>query len=508
MSKKRLRLSCLRVSHTVSLLTIWLLAKSPAEQQITTVAGTGVRGYSGDGGPGIAAQINDPFGVIVGPEGDIYFCDTKNHVIRRVSRKDGSIDTVVGSGEKGYSGDGEGPLSIAMNEPYEIRFHRNGDLYWVEMMNHVVRRLDARTNLVSTIAGTGIAGFSGDGGPAKNAELNRPHSIQFNAEGTELLICDIKNHRLRKVDLASGIISTWCGNGQRQPTEDGAIVSPETPLNGPRALDLSPTGDLWLALREGNQAFRINRDTSRLEHIAGTGKKGFHVESRPALESELSGPKGLAFSPDGQAVYLADTESHTVRAIRLDREMPTLELIAGTGRKGDGPGEGSPLDCAMARLHGVGTDPVSGDLYIGDSEAHRVRRVTGLPRQAARRSLGDYSTSEFEIAGAKGRVVVPERAAPGNPWIWRCRFFGAFPSVDEALLEKGWHVVSVDVANLFGGPEAMSRFDATYQMVTRKFELSDRVVLEGFSRGGLPAINWALLHPERVAGIYLDAPVL
>lgn len=107
------------------------------------------------------------------------------------------------------------PTAAKLNEPYEVRFHRSGDLYWVEMQNHVVRKLDARSNGVSTIAGTGKKGFAGDGGAATAAELDRPHSIQFNAAGTHLYICDIGNHRIRQVDLTSGVITTWpARNGQ------------------------------------------------------------------------------------------------------------------------------------------------------------------------------------------------------------------------------------------------------------------------------------------------------
>lgn len=474
---------------------------------IRTIAGTGEKGYSGDGGPATEAQINNPYGVIVGPGGDIVFCDIDNHVIRRISRKKGTIDTLVGSGEKGYSGDGGAPLEAKMNQPYEVRFHPSGDLYWVEMPNHIVRKLDARTNLVETVAGTGEAGFSGDGGPAVEAKFERPHSIEFDATGERLFICDISNHRIRVVDLKTGIVDTWCGTGEPKPTKDGAAVGKETPLKGPRALCLSPEGDLWLALREGNQVFRIDMESEKLFHIAGTGKKGFHAETRPAKESLLSGPKGVAVSPDGKLVYLADTESHTARAIDLRDDPPTVKLIAGTGERGSGPDSPDPLKCKMNRLHGVGTDPVSGDLYIGDSEAHQVRVVEGLPGMP-RKSLGGYSTEQFQVGGRACKLAIPAEAANGKPWIWRCRFFGAFPSVDEALLAEGWHVATIDVSNLFGGPEAMDAFEKFYTEMTLKRGFSDTPVMEGFSRGGLPAMNWTIRNPEKVLGIYLDAPVL
>ncbi|MCB1231963.1 MAG: prolyl oligopeptidase family serine peptidase [Verrucomicrobiae bacterium] len=480
---------------------------SPAAE-ISTVAGTGEKAFSGDGGPGTEAKLDNPFGVVVGPEGDIYFCDTGNQCIRKISRKSGTITTVVGQGgKKGYSGDGGPPTESLCFEPYEVRFHPSGDLYWVEMQNNVVRKLDARTNTVHTVAGTGEKGFGGDGGPAVKAKLDRPHSIQFDAEGENLFICDISNHRIRRVNLESGTIDTWCGNGKAAATPDGADVSPDTPLKGPRALDVAPNGDLWLALREGNQVYRIDMKAKTLHHVAGTGKKGFDGNGGPAKDATLSGPKGVAISPDGNLVYLADTESHSIRAIDLRNDPPTLELIAGTGKKGNGPDSPDPLKCEMARNHGVGIDPVTGDLYIGDSESHKVRRVAGLPGgkpQAANESTKE----EFEFQGRKAIVVKPAKPAPGNPWMWRCRFFGAFPQADDALVARGWHVAWVDVAHLFGGPEAMEVFDAFYEHVTQTYGLSPKPVMEGFSRGGLPAVNWAIRHPDHVRGVYIDAPVL
>lgn len=475
--------------------------------EILTVAGTGEKGFAGDGGKATGARLDNPFGVIVGPEGDIYFTDTGNHCIRKISRRSGKITTVVGQGgESGYAGDGGSATEALCFEPYELRFHRNGDLYWVEMKNHLIRKMDGRTGIIHTVAGTGKQGFGGDGGPAAKALMNRPHSIQFDATFEHLLVCDIGNHRLRRIHLESGRIETWCGTGQRESTPDGAKISPETPLNGPRALDIAPNGDLWLALREGNQVYRIASDAGTLHHVAGTGKKGFDGNGGSAKSATLSGPKGVAVSPDGSLVYLADTESHSIRAIDLRNDPPTLELIAGTGKKGDGPDSPDPLHCEMARLHGVGVDPVTGDLYIGDSETHKLRRITGLPG-AKGQSSAQSTREEFEFQGRKAIVVRPAEPATGRPWIWRCRFFGAFAQADAALIDEGWHVVWIDVGNLFGGPEAMEAFDAFYDHVVKTFDLGPKPVMEGFSRGGLPAINWAIRHPDRVRAVYLDAPV-
>ncbi|MEK7834009.1 MAG: hypothetical protein AAB401_23170, partial [Acidobacteriota bacterium] len=288
------------------------LADQQPKTQIKSIAGTGQAGYSGDGEQASKAQLNNPFGVIVGADGAIYFCDTMNHVVRRIDRKS-VIATIAGSGRKGYSGDGGAATKAELNEPYEVRFDRQGNLFFVERMNHVVRRVDRRTQVISTIAGTGQPGFSGDGGAANQASMNQPHSIQFGQfDGNDdLFICDILNHRIRKVDMKTGLITTFVGTGEKKPTPDGAKIA-GTPLNGPRAIDFDRQGNLWLALREGNAVYKLDMKAGTIHHIAGTGKQGFTGNGGPAKLATLSGPKGLSIAPNGN-VYLADTESHSIR---------------------------------------------------------------------------------------------------------------------------------------------------------------------------------------------------
>jgi streptogramin lyase len=338
-----------------------------ANHTISTLAGDGQPGYSGDGGPAARARLNNPFGVVKGPDGALYICEVGNHVIRRIG-PDGIISTVAGCGRRGYSGDG-GPASQAeLNEPYEVRFDRAGNLLFVEMKNHLVRRVDAKTKVISTIAGTGQPGFSGDGGPATNARFLQPHSIQLDA-ADNLYLCDIGNHRVRRVDAKTGVVTTFAGTGAKAATPDGVKFA-EAPLHGPRALDFDQAGNLWLALREGNAVYKLDLKAGTLHHHAGTGKKGFTGHGGPARTATLSGPKGLAIGPDG-GVYLADTESHSIR--RIDLKQGTLERVAGDGVRGDGP-EGDPLSCRMARPHGVFVDR-DGSVFIGDSETHRVRVI-------------------------------------------------------------------------------------------------------------------------------------
>lgn len=340
-------------------------SQTSAQWHIETFAGTRKAGYSGDGGAAKQAQLDQPFGIVRGKDGALYICDTNNHLIRRVDRK-GIISTVAGTGKKGYSGDGGLATKAELNEPYEIRFDQHGNMFFVERLNHLVRRVDKKTKIISTIAGTGEAGFSGDDGAAKNAMLNQPHSIQFDAHG-DLFICDILNHRIRRVAMKTGIISTFAGTGEKSATPDGAKIS-GTPLFGPRAIDFDKQGNLWLALREGNAIYKFDLKKGTIHHIAGTGKKGFSGNGGAANLAELSGPKGLSIATNGD-VYFADTESHSIRMI--DLRKGTVELIAGTGERGDGA-ESDPLKCKLARPHGVFVDRDS-SVFIGDSESHRVR---------------------------------------------------------------------------------------------------------------------------------------
>jgi streptogramin lyase len=357
-----------RTFSIVILLICGLFAVGPFAEagEVVTLAGNGTSGKTGDDGPASKATVGGPFGVAIGPDNGLYICETTTHVIRRIDPKSGVITTVAGTGEKGYSGDGGPALEAKLNEPYEVRFDADGNIYFVEMINHIVRKVDAKTQQISTIAGNGKKGFSGDGGPAIKATMNRPHSIALDFDNN-LYICDIGNHRIRKVDLKTGVISTFSGTGEKKNTPDGAPVA-GTPLKGPRALDFDGDHSLYLALREGNAVYRIDLESMTLNHLGGTGKTGYTGDGGPAKKADLSGPKGISLGTNGD-IYLADTESHTIRVIL--QETGIIETIVGNGKKGDGP-DGDPLNCKMNRPHGIFVDAV-GNVYIGDSSNHRVR---------------------------------------------------------------------------------------------------------------------------------------
>ena len=181
-----------------------------------------------------------------------------NNRIRRIA-KDATISTFVGNGKRGYSGDGGPSKDASLNQPYEMAWDQAGNLYFVEIGNHVVRRVDAKTGVISTIAGIGKAGFGGDGGPAAKAMLNQPHSLAIDSSG-DLFVCDILNHRIRKINLKTGVIDTWAGDGRKKTSSDGSPITGSS-LQGPRALEFAADGSLWLALPRRQRRAEARSDT-------------------------------------------------------------------------------------------------------------------------------------------------------------------------------------------------------------------------------------------------------
>jgi len=332
-----------------------------AGEGVSTLIGTGAAGFS-------EQQVNNPYGFAIGRDGALYFCDLDNQRIRRFDLRTRQTATVAGSGQRGHAGDGGPATAASLNMPHEIQFDAQGHLYIAERDNHAIRKVDAGTGIISTFAGVGRPGFSGDGGRAAVAELRQPHSIAVEPGGRSLLVCDVGNHRVRRVDLSSGVIETIGGTGERQPTPDGAPLK-GTPLNGPRTMAFDTEGNLYLALREGNAVYAIDRRSSRLHHVAGTGEQGYTGDGGQARLARLGGPKGLAWWRD--SLYVADTENHVIR--RIDLKTGVISTVLGTGRRGDGP-EPDPRQCALSRPHGVLVDS-RGTLYVSDSEAHRIRTM-------------------------------------------------------------------------------------------------------------------------------------
>lgn len=348
--------------------SVFLTTAAVSAAPVRTVAGTGEKGYSGDGGPATKAAMNQPFGITRGPDGLLYFCEFEGCLVRRIDGK-GVITTVAGNGTAGFAGDGGPALQAQLNKPHEIQFGPDGRLYISDMSNHAIRALDLKTGILSTPVGTGKPGFSGDGGPGEKALFKDPISQTFGPDGL-LYICDLGNQRIRTWDPKTGAVQTVCGSGQKAAPADGAPFSSATPLSGPRTIAFDAAGQLWLALRDANSLYRVDLKERLLHHVAGTGKSGFAGNGGPAREAQLAGPKGLAIAASGK-IYIADTESHSIRAV--NPKTGKIDVVVGDGKKGNGP-DGMAGRCQLARPHGVFIDK-DGTLYIGDSENHVLRAV-------------------------------------------------------------------------------------------------------------------------------------
>ncbi len=352
----------------LSVTAMHLAAEESHDRAIDTVAGTGHKELGLFEGAADKVNIGEPFGVEFGPDGALYICEVTNHRVLRLDMKRRHVRTVAGTGKKGYSGDGGPATKAALNEPYEVRFDSAGNLFIVEMQNAIVRRVDAKSGVITTIAGTGRHGFSGDGGPATRAQLDHPHSIALDGHGG-LYIADIGNHRIRRADLASGGIETIAGTGEReQPTADS--VATGRPMLGPRALYIEG-GTLWIALREGHSVWRMDLSSRRLAHVAGSGKRGYRDGA--GQQALFNGPKGIVRGAKG-TLYVVDTENQVIREV--DPASGEVGTVAGIGPQARGyGGDGGPaVKSKMDRPHGVTVD-AQGVLYIGDTNNHRVRRV-------------------------------------------------------------------------------------------------------------------------------------
>ena len=343
------------------------LPAGAATKRIVTVVGIGSQGFAADGESAGTAKLDQPYGVLVGPDGGLYWADFGSNRVMRFDRKAGKVSAVAGNGTKGHAGDGEPARAAMLSAPHEVRFDSKANMLIAERDAHVVRLVDRRSGLISTLVGTGLPGFGGDSGPSNAAQLRQPHSIVLDRHDN-LFICDIQNNRIRRRDAATGVLTTFAGNGETGDTPDEAPLT--APLHGPRSIDIGPDGTMYLILREGNKVFSIDPQRKILRRIAGTGAKGYGGDGGAARQSTWNGPKGIAYAPGG-SLYISDTENHVIRRVSLADGSVTT--VVGTGMRGDGP-DGDPLGCALARPHGVCVH--DGTLYIGDSENHRIRALT------------------------------------------------------------------------------------------------------------------------------------
>jgi sugar lactone lactonase YvrE len=276
---------------------------------ITTVAGTGESGFSGDGGPATKARLDFPSAVAVDREGNLYIADGSNYRIRKVD-KDGIITTFAGTGEARHSGDGGPATSAQLREPACMVFDAQGNLYLADYTS--VRKIDP-SGTITTVAGTGRFGFSGDGGPATEAKLTAS-DIALDGKGN-MYISDTENNRIRMVDR-DGIIHTVAGTGKEGYSGDGGPAT-KAALALPIGIALDSEGNLYIACHHNSRVRKVDRN-GKITTVAGTGEMGFNREKGPATKVMLNQPWGLFLDNDSGDLYIADAFNSRIRALRLD----------------------------------------------------------------------------------------------------------------------------------------------------------------------------------------------
>jgi len=370
---------------------------------ITTVAGTGVEGFSGDGGAATGAMLAFPEGVAVDGLGNLYVIDASR--IRRVDATTGIITTLAGSDQQGAAGDGGPALSALLSYPRDVTVDGLGNVYIADGTNRI-RRVDAASGIITTVAGTGTAGFSGDGSAATAAQLDRPEGVAVDNLGN-LYIADSTNQRVRRVDAISGVITTVAGSGVVGTAGDGGPAL-DAQLYGPRDVTLDALGALYIA-DNGSRVRRVDPTTGIITTIAGMEMYGFSGDGGDATDAQLNNPSGLAVDGGG-TLYIADTHNHRVRRVDTGGVISTAAGAAGAlDYSADG---GAATSAQLGRTRHVASDGL-GNLYFSDEDNHRVRRVdavTGIITTVAGTGVAGYSGdggagTSAQLAGPRGLAI-------------------------------------------------------------------------------------------------------
>ncbi len=341
----------------------------PLHGSIRTVAGTGDKGYAGDGGLATQARMSEPFMCAFDPQGHLYVAEATNHCIRRIDASTGVVTTVAGTGSLGYSGDGGPATQATLNQPYALQVDTNGDIYIVDRLNAVIRKVEAATGRITTVAGTGTPGSGGDGGPGTHAQLREPNDCFLDGRGG-LLIADVQDQRIRRLDLHMGLITTFAGTGDKARAGDGGPATAAS-IYGARAVCMDRLGNTYICEREGNGIRKVDAQ-GIMSTYAGTGERGYSGDLGPARSATWGSPKAIRCDQDNN-LLVVDTENHAIRLIDAATEVVTT--IAGGRRSGAGDG-GPAIAAGLDRPHGCDVDAL-GRLYIADSNNHRVRVVEG-----------------------------------------------------------------------------------------------------------------------------------
>jgi gliding motility-associated-like protein len=350
-------------------------------QIINTIAGTGKVGYTGNGGPATSAELNAPAAARVDDSGNVYIVDFNNQVIRKVSAS-GIITTIAGNGIGGYIGDGGPATAAELKDPDDLTFDSLGNIYITDGFYSIIRKVTISTGIITTVAGNGTWGFSGDGGQATAAQLFTPTGVYIDKRHNCMYIADEQNNRIRKVDMISGIITTVAGNGTSTYTGDGGPATAAA-LYFPVSVKTDITGNVYIDDASNNRIRKIDVATGIITTIVGNGKKGFAGDGGQATSAEVNTLNDVALDTLGD-IYIADGGNNRIREI--DKNTGIITTIVATGKAGF-KGDGGPA--ILSEIF----DPTSvsfdrhGNYYISDGENERIREVKVCPPLAPMKNL-------------------------------------------------------------------------------------------------------------------------
>jgi len=348
---------------------------------IQTVAGNGAPGYAGDGADAPSASLKTPADVVVDAWGGIIIADTENNVIRKVYPDTGRIGTLIGEVSGGYIADGVPAVDALLNFPSRVARDASGNFYLADTENNRIRKIDLETGIIETIAGIGEADYGGDGGLATAAAINMPAGVHVDGAGN-VLIADTENSRIRRIDAISGIISTLAGTGAAGFSGDGGDAT-VAQICKPASVRADADGNVLIADTENHVIRRINADNGTISTIAGIGGlDGYNGDGISATSATLKKPHDLWTDPSGN-LYIADTENHRIR--RVDAATDIITTVAGNGDDGYDGEDGPAIAASLDKPEGVSVD-TDGNIFIADTRNQCIRRVdaeTGIIRRVA-----------------------------------------------------------------------------------------------------------------------------
>jgi hypothetical protein len=341
-----------------------------ATGNITTIAGKGDSGFSGDGGPARSAAFSDVESIAVDADNNIYFADAGNFRVRKITASSGFISTVAGSGSPGYSGDGGPATSASFKSLVSVGIDAQQNVYIADSASSVIRKLTVATGLISTVAGSGAANFAGDNAPAIFATLNRPQGSAVDAEGN-LYIADTDNNRIRKVTASTGLITTIAVGDIGFPKVSGAakIVINRPPIVGVQ-IALDSAGNVYFA--RADRILKVTVATGIITTVAGGAFGGFGGDGGLATNALLSNPLAIAIDSLDN-IYIADNFNSRIR--KVEAATGIITTVAGNGVPGF-PFDNRPaVNSSLGRALGIAVDSV-GNIYLGDHDTHRIRKIT------------------------------------------------------------------------------------------------------------------------------------